>query len=97
MRDHTICHIMEAWVKGMGNFFDGDRWWEVAKGFDLGGHRHRNWQSTRLKICSMLTVKIKTRMLWGMDDSGNHKSFVSDVHNAFDYFGFLPGIDLWQK
>lgn len=42
---NSICHIMEAWVKGLVKFFEGDRLWEVAGGFDLGGHRHRNWQS----------------------------------------------------
>lgn len=44
MNEHTVCHVMEAWERGMGNFFEEERQWEVARGSDLGGHRHRNWQ-----------------------------------------------------
>lgn len=70
---------------------------EGGRGFDQGGHRHRNWQSTRWKVWTMLAVEIQTHMPWGMDDSGNHKALYRMSIIPLGRFGFLPGIDLWQK
>lgn len=67
MNDHTIYHVMEAWEKGMWNFFEGDRQWEVARGFDLGGDGHRNWQSICWKVWKMLAVETEDSHAIGLE------------------------------